>query len=109
MIKELRIYRTHQGKEPFSEWFLSIKDKVTKAQIKNRINRLILGNYGDCKFVGNGVCELRIHYGAGYRIYFAEIHQTTILLLIGGDKHAQEKDIEKAKKYWFAFKEQYHE
>ncbi len=104
MEKELRIYRTHDGKEPFSGWLASFKDKITKAQITNRLNRVIQGNYGDCEPVGSGVCELRIHYGAGYRIYFAE-QEETIILLIGGSKKTQSKDIQKSKKYWEEFRE----
>ncbi|MBS0357736.1 MAG: type II toxin-antitoxin system RelE/ParE family toxin [Proteobacteria bacterium] len=105
MKKELRIYRTRTGKEPFSDWFSSIKDRITRAQVKNRLNRASLGNYGDCEPVGNAVYELRIHYGAGYRIYFVEQEKTIILLLIGGSKKTQKSDIKKAKQYWDEFRE----
>lgn len=105
----MRLFRTKNGKEPFAEWFTSLKDTVTKAQIKNRLNRLNLGHNGDIKSVGDGVYELRIHYGAGYRIYIAERDKSIILLLIGGSKRTQERDIIKAKKYWHEFQESYYE
>ncbi len=107
MLKQLKIYRKPNGKEPFVEWFSSIKDKITKAHIQNRLNRLELGNFGDCKKLGDGVSELRVHYGAGYRVYFAEYNDHIILLLIGGNKGTQTKDIEKAKMYCANFKESY--
>lgn len=105
MKKELRTYRTKQGKEPFIDWLSSLKDKVGRAFITNRLNRVALGNYGDCKSVGNGVYELRIHYGPGYRVYFSEQRETIILLLVGGSKRTQTKDIEKAKQCWTEFRE----
>lgn len=105
MKKELRLYRTKEGKEPFTHWIESLKDVMTRAHITNRLNRIIHGKYGDCKFVGDGVYELRIHYGPGYRIYFTEQEKTFILLLIGGSKGTQNNDIKKAKNYWKEFKE----
>jgi putative addiction module killer protein len=105
MHKELRFFRTNNGKEPFSEWLSSLKDTVVRAQIENRLNRLMLWHYGDYKSMGDGLYELRIHYGGGYRVYFAEYEQTVILLLIGGSKRSQERDIVKAKKYWREFQE----
>lgn len=68
-----------------------------------RIVRARFGNFGDCKQIkgGDGICELRIDFGAGYRIYFAPYDSTAIVALLGGDKSSQARDIEKAKKYWF--------
>ena len=109
MTKELRIYCTKKGKKPFIEWLESLKEKTVRAQITNRLNRVVQSNYGDCQSVGNGVYELRIHYGAGYRIYFAEQGKTIVLLLTGGNKKTQCKDIEKAKQYWNEFKERYYD
>jgi putative addiction module killer protein len=99
MKKELRFYRTKEGKEPFTHWLESLKDTIARAQVTNRLNRIVHGNYGDCEFVGDGVYELRIHYGPGYRIYFTEQEKTFLLLLIAGNKKTQDKDIKKAKKY----------
>ncbi|MBA2653739.1 MAG: type II toxin-antitoxin system RelE/ParE family toxin [Gammaproteobacteria bacterium] len=109
MQKELRLFRTKNGKEPFAKWLASVKDTVTKAHIKNRLNRLMLGHNRDIKSVGDGVFELRIHYGAGYRIYIAEQDKSIILLLIGGSKRTQERDIIKAKKFWQEFQENLNE
>lgn len=105
MKKELRIYRTKTGKEPFVDWIEALKDSIGRAQVTNRLNRVSIGNRGDCKSVGDGVHELRIHYGPGYRVYFAEQQDTIVLLLLGGSKRTQTKDIEKAKQYWADFRE----
>lgn len=105
MKKELRFYKTKDGLEPFVEWLESLKDVVGRANITNRLNRLGLGNYGDCTSVGNGVHELRIHYGPGYRVFFAEQENTIVLLLFGGSKRTQKKDIKKAQGYWAEFRE----
>lgn len=104
MRKELRFYRTKEGKEPFVDWIEALKDRVGRAQINNRLNRVTLGHYGDCEPVGEGVYELRIHYGPGYRIYFTDQENTIVLLLSGGSKRTQEKDIKKAKQYWAEFR-----
>lgn len=104
MKKELRIYCSKSGKEPFAEWLTSLKDVIGRANIMNHLNRVVFGNYGDCDPVGNGVRELRVHYGPGYRIYFAE-QEETILLLCGGNKQTQNKDIKKAKLYLADFRE----
>jgi putative addiction module killer protein len=100
--KELRNYVTLNGKEPFEEWLKNIKDKMIRARIRRRLDRLSLGYYGDTKALGDGICELRLSFGAGYRIYFAEIEGCIILLLCGGDKSSQAKDIARAKQYWKA-------
>lgn len=98
--RELKIYLTLDGKIPFEQWLNSIKDQKTQAVIDNRLRRVRLGNLGDYKSVGGGVFELRINYGPGYRIYFGQLGKTIILLLCGGDKKTQIKDILKAKEYW---------
>ena len=97
--KKLIYYQTEDGKEPYLNWFESFKDKVTQARIDTRLDRVIDGNYGDHKAVGSGIFELRYHFGAGYRVYFAEDGDTLILLLTGGDKSSQSKDIDLAKEY----------
>jgi len=103
--KELRFYQTISGKTPFLDWLESIKDHIGKAHITNRLNRIVFGNFGDCKWIGDGIRELRIHYGPGYRVYFTEQEDTLILLLFGGDKRSQSRDIKKAKLYWADFRE----
>ncbi len=83
--------------ERFEKWFKSLKDINTRAKINVRIRRMELGNLGDIKPVGEGVSEARIHYGAGYRLYFYLQGDIVIILLCGGDKSTQQQDIEIAK------------
>lgn len=99
-------YITVTGKEPLVDW-LDALDKRTKQIILARIARLRLGNLGDCKSIkgASGICELRIDYGSGYRVYFGRKGIHLIVLLIGGDKGSQIRDIEKAKKLWLAYKD----
>lgn len=80
----------------FSKWFRSLRDKRAKSRIAVRIDRLALGNPGDVKPVGQGVSELRIDYGPGYRVYFVQRGSTVVVLLAGGDKDSQDRDIELA-------------
>lgn len=103
--KTVVIYADQKGDEPFSKWFNSLKDRIVRARIRNRISRLELGNFGDYEPIGEGVFELRLFFGPGFRIYFAEYENTTIILLGGGDKKSQNKDILKAKDCWKEFKE----
>ncbi|MEH1853403.1 MAG: type II toxin-antitoxin system RelE/ParE family toxin [Nostoc sp.] len=98
--KEVRNYLTHNGINPFFEWFDSLRDRKAKAKIRARLDRVEAGNFGDCKSVGDGVFELRIDYSSGYRVYFGQEGSAIIILLCGGDKSTQEKDIDKAKEYW---------
>jgi len=99
-ILEILHYQTSKGCIPFQEWLREFKSSHVMASILTRIDRLALGNYGDCKPVGAGVFELRLHFGAGYRIYFGQAKQTLVILLMGGDKQTQDRDILKAKEYW---------
>ena len=80
----------------YADWFERLRDMQAKARILVRIRRLSLGNPGDVKAVGEGVSELRIDYGPGYRVYYTQRGQTIVVLLIGGDKRTQDKDIAKA-------------
>jgi len=96
---EIEIYETSSGKRPFEIWAKNIRDTLTRATVKSRINRIRQGNFGDCKSVGDGVCELRIRFGPGIRIYYSRIGSKIVLLLCGGDKGSQDKDIDKAKEY----------
>ncbi|MGD9638730.1 MAG: type II toxin-antitoxin system RelE/ParE family toxin [Alphaproteobacteria bacterium] len=82
--------------EVFAKWYAKLKNKEARARINVRIRRVSLGNFGDFKSVGSGVSELKIDYGAGYRIYFTKKGEEIVILLAGGDKRTQEKDILKA-------------
>ena len=82
--------------EIYSRWFESLQDRQARARIDIRIRRLSMGNPGDVKPVGKGVSELRIDYGPGYRVYFIQRGETLIILLAGGDKRTQERDIKTA-------------
>ncbi len=82
--------------ERFRDWFNGLRDIPARARIQARLDRLELGNPGDWAPVGSGVCELRIHYGPGYRVYFVRRGETLIVLLAGGDKSTQSRDIDMA-------------
>lgn len=97
---EIRYYVDDNRKIPFLKWLESFKDKKTRNKIEARLNRIIeFGHYGDNKSVGGGVSELRFDFGPGYRVYYTEIEKIVVLLLCGGDKSTQKKDIENAKRY----------
>ncbi len=81
----------------FAKWFAKLKDNIAKLSIARRIVRLENGNFGDSKSVGDGVFELRIDVGKGYRVYFTNKENTIVILLVGGDKSSQESDIKTAK------------
>lgn len=97
---EIRIYRGRRSRAPFSEWLASLRDKRTVAVIQARLNRIRLGNFGDCRPVGEGIHELRIDFGPGYRVYFGRKGRSLVILLCAGSKKTQRKDIEAAKEYW---------
>ena len=82
--------------ERYAEWFESLRDRLARVRVDLRIRRLSLGNPGDVKPVGQGVSELRIDYGPGYRVYFVQRGQTLIILLAGGEKRTQDRDIKAA-------------
>nr|WP_246556343.1 type II toxin-antitoxin system RelE/ParE family toxin [Desulfonema magnum] len=102
--KELREYLTEQNNSPFGDWLDALKDRKARAVIRIRLDRLRLGNLGDCESVGNGVYELRVHFGPGYRIYLGQDSDILIILLCGGTKKSQARDIRKAKTYWRDYK-----
>jgi putative addiction module killer protein len=101
--RELEIYEAEDGNAPFSSWLDSLRDRKARAVIRKRLDRVSLGNLGDYRSVGEGVFEFRIDYGSGYRVYFAQSGMLVILLLWGGDKSTQERDILKAKQFWVNF------
>ena len=102
-------YETPGGKTPFSDWLRSLKDRTAASRIRRRLNRLELGNLGASRPVGQGVCELKLDFGPGYRIYLGQYGETIIILLCGGDKSTQEEDIRLAKTYWEDFRRRNHE
>lgn len=103
-MKTIYIHKTSEGNEPYTNWLDSIRDKIIKARIRRRIDRLYDGNEGDHKSVGQGVFELRLSFGSGYRIYYGKQNEELIILLLGGDKSSQASDIKLAQQYWENFK-----
>lgn len=97
-------YQTADGREPFTDWLNNLRDRQAKARILARIERLEGGNFGDCEPCREGVSELRVHWGAGYRVYHARVGKAVILLLTGGDKRTQDADIGRAVNYLQDFK-----
>jgi len=93
-------YLTEAGKRPFKEWLDGLKDIVARQKIRIRLDRVRLGNLGKNRSVGNGIFELKVDYGPGYRVYYGLEKNIVVLLLLGGDKSTQKKDIAQAKVYW---------
>lgn len=102
--KTIQVYYCQNRSSPFNEWLYSLRDNKGVQIILSRIDRLAAGNSGDCKAVGLGVLELRIHFGPGYRVYFANQPAQLVILLSGGDKSSQIQDIMKAHEYWMDYK-----
>ncbi len=103
--REIILHVTENNTCPFEAWLEGLRDRQARARIKKRLDRVELGNLGDVKPVGEGVSELRVDYGPGYRIYFAQVGTTIVVLLCGGDKSSQRQDILKAKQYWTDFQQ----
>ena len=99
-MKTVEIYQTKEGRKPFEEWIDSLKDKQAQIIIATRIARIKAGNLGLYRAIGSGVCELKINYGPGYRVYFGQAGTVMLVLLCGGDKKSQNKDIKMAWSYW---------
>ena len=102
---EIRHYVSPSGKDIFDDWLMQLRDARAQAKIAVRINRLAAGNFGDCKPLREGLCELRIDWGPGYRVYYALVEKECVLLLCGGDKRKQSSDIARALEYLKDFKE----
>lgn len=100
----MRHYCTADGRVIVGEWLRLLRDQDAKARIVTRFSRLSLGNFGDHKSIRDGVWELRIDVGPGYRVYYAMADKTCVLLLCGGDKRRQSSDIERAVEYWKDYK-----
>lgn len=103
---KIEYYITSTGKSPFLEWLEDL-DKSIRYLIRSRLARVMLGNFGDCHPIkgSQGIGELRFDIGAGYRIYYGKQGNDIVILLVGGDKGTQARDIEKAKRYWRDYKE----
>ncbi len=97
---EVLRYLTESGRDVFGKWLSGLRDPRAMAKIIVRIDRLAAGNLGDCKPIRDGVWELRVDYGPGYRVYYAMAGRTRVLLLCGGDKRKQSADIKRAVEYW---------
>jgi putative addiction module killer protein len=91
------------GRDVYAEWLEGLRDAAGRAVISKRIRRITEGNFGDHRFVGEGVWEIRIHFGPGYRLYYGEDGPNVVLLLCGGDKGTQQKDIRRAQEFWAAY------
>ena len=100
MPKRVILYTDARGQEPFTDWLLGLRDVMGRKRILARVARMQQGNFGDCEPVGDGVRELRLFFGPGYRVYFAERGDEIVVLLCGGDKNSQKNDIQQAKTYW---------
>ena len=100
---ELLEYLTSAGKNPFRDWLDGLRDRQARAKIRVRLNRIRLGNFGDSKSVGHGVGELRIDHGPGYRVYFGRQGDQIVILLVGGTKRQQNRDVKLAQSYWDDF------
>jgi len=99
MPREIRVYETDGGKTPFTDWMESLEGQKIHGVILNRIDRVESGNLGDCHAVGEGVLEFRLDVGPGYRVFFGQ-DGDLIILLTGGTKKTQSRDIKTAKKFW---------
>jgi putative addiction module killer protein len=103
-VFDLIVYQQDRGQRPYNKWFDSLRDKQAQTRIARRIRQVQNGTLGDLKPVGEGVLELRIDVGAGYRVYCGRHGDTFVILLCGGDKGSQAKDIERAKGFWADWK-----
>lgn len=100
---EIREYEAEDGKSPFGDWFAKL-DAQAAAKVAVAIVRLEAGNFSNVKGVGSGVLEYRLNYGPGYRVYFAMDGETLVILLAGGTKKRQQKDIDSAQQRWADYK-----
>ncbi len=98
--KQLVFYADENGTEPFQVWINNLRDKQGRRRIINRLFRVQQGNYRDVEPIGEGLSELRLFFGSGYRVYFGEDAGNIIVILCGGDKNSQSRDIDEAKAYW---------
>ncbi|MGB8701458.1 MAG: type II toxin-antitoxin system RelE/ParE family toxin [Thermosynechococcaceae cyanobacterium] len=102
--KQIVFYADEDGNEPFQVWIDNLHDKQGRRRIINRLFRVQQGNYGDVEPIGEGLSELRLFFGPRYRVYFGEDTGDIVVILCGGDKSSQGRDIEDAKTYWKEYK-----
>ncbi len=107
IINSINEYVDERGNSPYSQWLHGLKDPRTKARISMQVDRMALNLFGDARSIGDSLSELRIHFGPGYRVYFGKEERQIILLLCGGNKSSQVRDITLAKKYWDNHKRRY--
>ncbi|MBI3795266.1 MAG: type II toxin-antitoxin system RelE/ParE family toxin [Nitrospinae bacterium] len=105
---EIIEYVDDQGKKPFSDWLARLRDIRGVAVIDARLKRIVLGNFGDCKRMTPALWELRVDFGPGYRVYFAKDGARIVLLLCGGNKATQQRDVEKASHLWNNYRRRKH-
>jgi putative addiction module killer protein len=103
-VIELLRYQREHGSEPFSDWLNALRDKIAQARIRVRLRQIEAGNMGDCEPVGEGITELRVHAGAGYRVYCGQHGKSVVILLCGGNKGSQAADIKRARMFWSEWK-----
>ena len=103
----LEMYVTRTGVVPFEAWLRRLRDPQARARIRARLARVRLGNLGDAHAVGGSVWELRLDFGPGYRVYYAQIGSATLLLLAGGDKTTQQRDIRQAQAYFHDYQQRH--
>ena len=95
---DIQVYVTRDGKTPFIDWLDRLRDRRARTRVRIQLDRTLLGNPGDCKSLGHGLYEMRIHYGPGYRVYYGKQGSQLVLLLCGGNKSTQRSDIRLANK-----------
>jgi putative addiction module killer protein len=100
MINTIDEFTNETGKSFYAQWLKSIRDARARARIILQVDKMALGLFGDSQPIGVGLSELRIHFGPGYRVYYGKESMHKYLLLLGGNKSTQSKDIKLAKKYW---------
>lgn len=102
--KSIKMYQLPNGVVPFTEWLNALEDLRGRQKILARLERLRLGNFGDHRFLGSGVIELKVDFGPGYRVYRGNVNESLVVLLLGGDKSTQDGDIKKANIFWEDYK-----
>ena len=103
-VRALEEYVTANGRKPFADWLLNLRDRKGRAIILRRLSEAEEGNFGIYRELKDGLFELKVAYGPGYRVYFGIDGDELILLLCGGDKGSQNRDIAAARKYWFDYR-----